>query len=79
MSMATVLPSKGSTGKFAADRVMEFLAERWSQSGDIIIKAGQENAIDYLVKDIVLERRDEKAHRTIVEESPVGSRGSNGV
>ena len=38
MSMAAVLPSKGSTSKSAADKVMEFLAECGSQSGDIIIK-----------------------------------------
>ena len=67
MSMAAVLPSKGSTGKFAADKVMEFLAECGSQSGDIIVKTDQEAAIAYLVKDIVLERGDEKGCRTIVE------------
>ena len=27
MTMATVLPDKGSTGKFAAEKVMEFIAE----------------------------------------------------
>ena len=39
MSMATVLPSKGSTGKFAVDKALEFIAECGSQSGDIIIDA----------------------------------------
>ena len=79
MTMATVLPDKGSTGKFAADKVMEFMAECGCQSGDVIVKTDQEAAIKYLVKDIVLERGDEKGCRTIVEESPVGSSGSNGV
>jgi hypothetical protein len=79
MSMAAVLPSKGSKGKFAADKVMDFLAECGNQSGDVIIKTDQEAAIAYLVKDIVGERGDEKGCRTIVEESPVKSSGSNGI
>ena len=79
MCMATVLPFKRSTGKFAADKVMEFIAECGNSSGDIIVKTDQEAAIAYLVKDIVLERGDEKGCRTIVEESPVESKGSNGV
>ena len=78
MKMATVLPAKGSSGKFAADKVLEFLAECGHQAGDIIIKTDQENAINFLVKDIVLERGDERGCRTIVEESPVASSGSNG-
>ena len=56
MCMATVLPFKGSTGKFAADKVIEFIAECGNSSGDIIVKTDQEAAIAYLVKDIVLER-----------------------
>ena len=79
MCMATVLPFKGSTGKFAADKVMEFIAECGNSSGDIIVKTDQEAVIAHLVKDIVLERGDEKGCRTIVEESPVESKGSNGV
>ena len=45
MTMASVLPDKGSKGKFAADRAMEFLTERGRGSGDIIIKTDQESAI----------------------------------
>ena len=74
MTMAAVLPSKGSTGKFAADRAMEFITECGNESGDIIIKTDQEAAIKYLVKALVTERRDEKGSRTIVEETPVGKR-----
>ena len=76
MTMAAVLPSKGSTGKFAADRAMEFITECGNESGDIIIKTDQEAAIKYLVKALVTERGDEKGSRTIVEETPVGSKGS---
>ncbi len=78
MKMATVLPTNGPSGKFAADKVLGFLAERSHQSGDSIIKTDQENAINYLVKDIALERGDEKGCHTIVEESPVASSASNG-
>jgi hypothetical protein len=79
MSMATILPSKGSTGKFAPDKVLEFLVERGSQAGDIITKSDREVAVAFLVKDSVLERGDEKGCRTIVEETPVGSSGNSGV
>lgn len=79
MTMATVVPEKGSKGKFVADKVLEFIAECGHASGDIILKTDQEAAIGYLIKDIVLERGDEKGCRTIVEESPARSSGSNGV
>jgi hypothetical protein len=79
MTMATVVPEKGSKGKFVSDKVMEFFAECGCTSGDVIVKSDQEAAIAYLVKDIVFERGDEQGCRTIVEESPVQSSGSNGV
>ena len=79
MTMATVVPEKGSKGKFVADKVLDFIAECGNMKGDILIKTDQEPAIKYLVKDIVLERGDEPDCRTVVEESPVGSSGSNGV
>ena len=79
MVMATVVPEKGSKGKFTADKCLDFFAECGSRNGDIVLKSDQEPAIAYLVKDLVLERGDEKGSRTIVEESPVGSSGSNGV
>jgi hypothetical protein len=66
MTMATVIPSKGGSGKFVADKVMEFLAECGDQAGDIVIKTDQEPAIKYLVKDIVFERGNEPGCRTIV-------------
>ena len=58
---------------------MEFISECGDLKGDILIKTDQEAAIKYLAKDIVLERGNEPGCRTIVEESPVGSSGSNGV
>ena len=64
MAMVTVLPS---TCKFAADRSAGYC------------QTDQETAIKFLVKVLVSERADEKFCRTIVEEPPVESKGSNGV
>ena len=66
--MATVIPSKGGSGKFMTDRVMKFFEECGDQAGDIIIKTDQEAAITYLVRSIVTERGNEIGCRTIVEE-----------
>ena len=79
MTMATVIPSKGGSGKFMTDRVMKFFEECGDQAGDIIIKTDQEAAITYLVRSIVTERGNEIGCRTIVEESPIGSHASNGI
>jgi hypothetical protein len=79
MTFATVVPEKGSKGKFVADKCMEFFAECGCRSGDVIIKTDQEPAIAFLVKDLVAERGDEQGSRTIIEHSPVASSGSNGV
>ena len=78
-TMASVIPSKGGSGRFAADKVLAFMAECGDQSGDVVIKTDQEAAITYLVKDIVAERGNEPGCRTIVEESLVASSGSNGI
>ena len=77
--MASTLPSKGSKGKFAADKVIEYFWDCGNGNGDIILKTDQEPAIKCLVKDLVLERGDEPVCRTMVEESPVASKGSNGL
>ena len=79
MTMATVVPMKGSSGKFKVDKMLYFMTECGSQCGDVIIKTDQEPAIEYLMKDIVEARGNEKGCRTIVEESPVKSKGSNGI
>jgi hypothetical protein len=79
MTFATTVPEKGSKGKFVADKCLDFFVECGFRSGDIVIKTDQEPAIKFLVKDLVAERGSEPGHRTLVEESPVQSSGSNGV
>ena len=74
MLMATTVPMKGTTGRFSADKVVEFIAECGDAGGDIIIKTDQEASIKALVRDIV-----DIGKRTIVEEAPKGSKGSNGI
>ena len=76
MSMATVVPAKGGTGQFAALKVLEFIRLCGAEEADIIVKTDQEPAIDILIKDVVKARG---AVGTVVEKSPVGSSGSNGV
>ena len=71
--MATVIPSKGGSGKFMTDRVMKFFEECGDQAGDIIIKTEQEAAIACLVRSIVTERGNEIGRR---KESPVGIHAS---
>ena len=74
--MATTIPSKGGMGRFAVDKCLEFIAECGDSERDLIIKSDQENSANYLVQEIV-ERRAE--NKTLVEESPKRSSGSNGV
>ena len=70
------MPVKGSSGKFAVDKAIEFVKEVGDEKEKIIMKTDQEPSIKYFVKDF-LEARD--SGRTVVEESLVGSSGSNGV
>ena len=79
MLMATTVPIKGTTGRFSVDKVMEFISECGDGGGDIIIKTDQEASIKALVKDIVEQRGDDKGRRTMVEEAPKESKGSNGI
>ena len=58
------------------DKCLEFIAECGDSERDVIIKSDQENSANYLVQEIV-ERRVES--KTLVEESPKKSSGSNGV
>ena len=74
--MATAIPTKGSTGRFSIDKVLEFVEEVGDSSAQIIIKSDQEPAIVSLAEDIVKAREE---GRTVVEESPKQSSGSNGV
>ena len=74
--MATTVPMKGSTGKFAVDRILDFIDENGDREATIIVKSDQENAIEYVVREVSDERPEGK---TIPEESPKKSSGSNGV
>jgi hypothetical protein len=46
LTMAWVFPSKGSRGKFAADKVIQYFWECGNGNGDIILKSDQEPAIE---------------------------------
>jgi hypothetical protein len=74
--MATTVPVKGSSGKFGVDKWLEFVEENGDRDGDIIVKTDQEPSIKFLVKEIMEGRPEGK---TIPEESPVKSSGSNGI
>ena len=76
MKFATSVLTKGSSGKFAVDRALEFIAEVGDIDGQIIIKNDQEPSIQNFIKDIAESR---ESGRSILEESPVKSSGSNGV
>ena len=47
MTMATVVPEKGSKGKFVVDKCMDFFVECGCRSGDIILKTDQKPAIAF--------------------------------
>ena len=76
MKFATSVLTKGSSGKFAVDRALDFIAEVVDMDGQIIIRNGQDPSIQYLIKDLVESR---ESGRFILEESPVKSSGSIGV
>ena len=79
MLMATTVPTKGSSGKFAVEKAMDYLEECGDgSSGVVITKSDQEPAIKYFMKDL-REARGEKDAKTIPEESQVKSSQSNGV
>ena len=78
MSMATVVPTKGANGRFSVDKMLEFMDECGDGAMDIIVKTDQEPSIEVLMKDLVEARGDTKERRTMIEESPVKSSGSNG-
>ena len=76
MCFATVVPTKGASGKFAVDKAIEFMEEIGDHTGKVILKTDQEPSIQYFVKDLIDSR---PAGQTVIEESPVKSSGSNGV
>ena len=76
MKKAVVVPAKGSTGRYASKMVMDLIIECGDKDRTIIIKSDQEPSIKFLIDDIAVART---GAQTIVEQSPVGSKGSNGV
>ena len=76
MTMASVVPVKGTSGQFSAMRVLEFIKECGAAETEIVLKTDQELAIDALMEDVVKTRGE---RITLRENSPVGSSGSNGV
>ena len=74
--MATTIPSKGGMGRFAVDKRVEFIGECGDGERDVIVKSDQENSAHYLVREVVEQRLENK---TLVEEAPMKSSGSNGV
>ena len=76
MKKAVVVPSKGSTGNYAAKMVVELINECGDKDREVIIKTDQEPAIQFLVDDVCTNRT---GARTIKEVSPKYSKGSNGV
>ncbi len=70
------VPSNGGSGKFVVDRALDFVEEVGDKVDKFIVKTDQETSIKYFVKDFIEERGEGKI---ILEESPVGSSGSNGV
>ena len=75
MTLAVTVPTKGSTGRFTVDKAVDFIEEVGDANNKIIVKTDQEPAIRTFTKDLI-EARPE--NRTIAEESPVKSSGSNG-
>ena len=72
--MATTVAQEGGIGRFASDKGWEFMEEDGEKLNNMIVKTDQEESIKYLMKDLVDGREE---GRTIVEEVPVGSKGSN--
>ena len=73
--MATAVPTKGTTGRFEVDKMEEMIEEVGDTNVAMIVKTDQENAVRHVINKLVEARED---GRTIVEESPVQSSGSNG-
>ena len=55
---------------------MDFTGEHGDESNHILLKSDQEEAIKYVVSEIVEARKEGK---TVVEESPVKDSQSNGM
>ena len=56
MKKAVVVPSKGSTGMYAARLVLELISECGDKDREVIVKTDQESAIKFLVDDVCMAR-----------------------
>ena len=78
MTLSTAVLSK-STGTFVARRVVAFLREIGCLQCHVVAKSDQEPAITSIVLEVGRIRAASGGGWNIVESSPVGSSGSNGV
>ena len=76
MTTAIVVPVKGTSGQFVAMKVLDLIEECGAAETGILVKTDQKPAIEALMADVVKTRG---AAITVLEKSPVGSSGSNGV
>ena len=76
MKMVVTTPTKASTGQFGMDCALELIESCGDGATNVITRSDKEPSIQMLVKDLVSERTE---GQTVVEESPVGSSGCNGV
>ena len=76
MCMATVVPTKGTNGVFELNKILEFMNQCGDEANDVVVKSDQEPAIKMLMEQLTQGRAEGRTH---VEESPVGSSGSNGI
>ena len=74
--MATTVPMKGGIGAFGRDRCLDFIHENGDRQRDISVKSDPESAARYLLREIESQRPE---GRTISEEAPKQSKGSNGI
>ena len=77
------IPMKGYTeGRYAMQKVLEFIHENGDTDNRIIIKSDGEASIQFLVKEVVEARQQgckEVKPRILVEQSPEGCSASDGV
>ena len=64
--VATAVPQKGSSGKFAIDKCLELIEENGGGDGKVFVKTDQERSIQFLVKDIVDSRKEGPSLRNLL-------------
>ena len=75
MKFAMAVPTKGSGGRFAVDKALGLIEEVGGMIERMIVKNDQDS-IQYFIKDLVEQRQE---GRTVLEDPPVESSGSNGL